>query len=97
MRDEARADEAADLVLLGRPMRAHDAGQRIAVGDADGGEPQLRRLADHLVRMRRPAQEREVGGGYQLGEGGHGVSADASGIPLPSCRRRAFGVMTGRG
>ena len=69
--DEPRADQEADLVLLGRPMRAHDAGQRIAIGNADGGESQLRRLADHLVRMRRPAQEREVGGGDQLGEGGH--------------------------
>ena len=69
--DEARSRQAADLVLLGRPMRAHHAGQRIAVGDADGGEPQLRRLPDHLVRMRRPAQEREVGGRHQLGEGGH--------------------------
>ena len=59
------------LVLLGRRVRAHHAGQRVAVGDADGGQPQLRRLPDHLLRMRGPAQEREVGGGHQLGEGGH--------------------------
>ncbi len=70
--NEARADGEADLVLLGGLMRAHDAGQRVAVGNADGGELQLRRLADHLMGMRCPAQEREVGGGDELGEGGHG-------------------------
>ena len=80
--DKARTDEQANLVLLGGGVGTHHTGQRIAVGNADGGEPQLRRLPDHLVRMRGPAQKREVGGGDQLGEGGHGnPSAIAAGRP----------------
>ena len=71
---ETRADGQADAGFLGRRMRAHDARQRIAVGNADGGQLQFRRLADHLVRMRGPAQEREVGGSDQLGKGGHANS-----------------------
>ena len=71
-RDEPGADQQPDLVLLGRPMRPHHAGQRIAVGDADGGKPQLRRPLHHLLRVRRPPQEREIGRRHQLGVGGHG-------------------------
>ena len=52
--DEPRADQQADLVLLGRPMRPHHAGQRIAVGDADGGKPQLRRLLRPSRARARP-------------------------------------------
>ena len=41
--------------------------------------------ADHLVRVRGPAQEREVGGRHQLGEGGHDVTSGRTprGVPLP--------------
>jgi hypothetical protein len=32
-------------------MAAHDAGKRIAIGDGDAGELQIRRLPDQLLRM----------------------------------------------
>jgi hypothetical protein len=70
--DEACAHAQADIMLLRGSVGPHHAGQRIAVGDADRGKTQRGSLSDHLVRMRGPAQEREVGGGDQLGEGGHG-------------------------
>ncbi len=33
---ETRADDQLDADLAGREMRAHDAGQRVGVGDGDG-------------------------------------------------------------
>jgi hypothetical protein len=52
-------------------MAAHHAGKGVAVGDRDAGKLHLRRLPDQLLRMRSAAEEREIGGHRELGEG-HG-------------------------
>ena len=73
VKDEARAGDDPHvahrrLVLARVDVRAHDAGERVAVGDSDPGEPQFRRSRDHLLRMRGPAQKREIRRRRQLGE-----------------------------
>ena len=61
------------LVLVSRPyVRAHHAGDRIAVGDAEAGEAERLGLLDQLLRMRAAAQEGEIGGDGKLGIGGRG-------------------------
>ena len=55
-------------VLARENMRAHDAGERVAVGDPDPGQLQLGRARDHLLRMRGPAQKRKIRHPRQLGE-----------------------------
>ena len=59
-------------------MAADDAGQRVAVGDGDAGKAETGRGEGHLFRMRGAAQEREIGGDGEFGEGGHGVTVRAS-------------------
>ena len=54
---------------LGCDVGPHRAGQRVAVGDADGGEPEFRRPLHQLVRVGGPAQEAEVAHRLQLGVG----------------------------
>ena len=56
------------LVLAGEDMRAHDAGEGVAVGDPDPRKPELRRPRHHLLGMRGPAQEREIRRRRQFGE-----------------------------
>src|SRR6185312_9780108 len=43
-------------------MGAHDAGDRIAVGESDAGELRAGRLHHQLLRVRGSAQEREIRG-----------------------------------
>ena len=70
--DQARADDELDVDLLRRHMGAHDAGERVAVGDADGREAEGSRLLHDLRGVRGAAQEREVRRGDELGETAHG-------------------------
>ena len=70
--DEAAADVEGKLRLLRGDMGAHDAGERVAVGDGEAGEAQFGGREGQLLRMRAAAQEREIGGDGELGEGGHG-------------------------
>ena len=70
--DQTRADHELDVNLLRRHMGAHDAGERVAVGDADRSEAEGRRLLHNLLGMRGAAQEREVRRGDELGEAAHG-------------------------
>ena len=76
---EAAADQEAQTTGLGLLMRADDAGQAVAVGERQARETQRLRLHDQLLGMRGAAQEAEVGGGLQLGVGGHAASAASSG------------------
>ena len=71
---EPAADEKAYPGRLRRGVRAHDPGQRVAVGERDGLTPQRLRLHDKLVRMRAAAEEGEVRGHLQFGIAGHGAS-----------------------
>ena len=48
-------------------MRAHDAGQRIAIGDPDAGEPLRHRRRDKFFRVRGAAQKGEIRRRRQLG------------------------------
>ncbi len=68
---EPRADHELDARALGGNMGAHDAGQRVAVGDRDRREPKRRRAFDQLLGMRRAAEEAEIGGDLELGVGEH--------------------------
>ena len=73
--DEADPRQVADrrfarlLPALGLGMAAHHARQRVAVGDADGVEPEFGTLRHHFLRMRGSAQEREIRGHRQFGIG----------------------------
>ena len=62
---EAAADDEPDPDLFRRMMRAHDAGQAVAVGDRDRLMAERGRGQHQLVRMRGAAQEREIGGDLQ--------------------------------
>ena len=64
---EPDADHDANSGFLGRGMGAHDAGDRIAIGDRDGPVAELRRGLDQLFGMGGPAQEAEIAGHLQFG------------------------------
>ena len=81
---EPAADQEAEAAGLGLRMRPHDAGQAVAVGERQAGEPQRLRLHDQLLRVRGAAQEAEIGGGLQLGIA-HGL-----GIAGHGHRRRRY-------
>ena len=53
--------------ILERAIGAHDAGDRVAVGDAEAGLAEEQRRQHHVLRMGGAAQEREIGGRDQLG------------------------------
>ncbi len=54
-------------------MAADDAGKRIAVGDAQAGKAEAGGSEGQLFGVRGAAQEGEVGGDGEFGEGGsHG-------------------------
>ena len=79
--DEPRAGRDMQLmhdigIVAGIDMRPHDAGQRIAVGDADAFQAERRRLRDHFFRVRGPAQEGEIRGDGEFGVG-HVTSASS--------------------
>src|SRR4029077_3785201 len=63
---ETAADDKAEPDLFCRMMRAHDAGEAVAVGDRDRCMTESSRGQHQLVRMRRTAQKREVGGDLQF-------------------------------
>ena len=69
---EPGADDEFDADFLGGQMAAHDAGERVAVGDGDGVE--LKRLGrrHQFLGMGAAAQEGEIGGDVELGVAGHG-------------------------
>jgi hypothetical protein len=47
-------------VLARVGMRAHDAGERVAVGDPDSRKPELGCARNHLLGMRGPAEKGEI-------------------------------------
>ena len=67
-------------VLAREHMRAHDAGQRIAIRDPNSRKPKLGRARDHLLGMRGPAQKRKICHRRQFGE--PRLKADHSLLPL---------------
>ena len=67
---ETRADDETQAHRLRRRVRAHDARQRVAIGNGQRREPQRLGLGYEFVRMRGALQEREVAGHLQLGIGG---------------------------
>ena len=74
-RDQTDADHKLDrLALAPFLIGAHDAREAVAVGNANGREPQRLGSPHHLARMRASTQEGEVGGDGQLGVGGHANS-----------------------
>ncbi len=66
---EPRADDEGEFRVLRRLMRAHDAGQRVAVGHGKGRQPQMLRLHGELLGMRCAAQEGEIAAALKLGVG----------------------------
>ena len=55
---EPASDHEPDARLLGGLMRAHDPGQRIAIGDAERRDAQELRLLEQFARARCAAQKR---------------------------------------
>ena len=60
-------DRGVLVEFLDRRIGAHDARQRVAVGDADGVVAKLDRAPDELARMRAAAQEAVVGRDLEFG------------------------------
>ena len=56
---EPAADQRLQPRALARAVHPHDAGERVAVGDADRVHAELERRQHQLDRVRRAAQERE--------------------------------------
>src|SRR5258708_13764761 len=63
------------VIFLDRRIGPHDAGQGVAVGDADGGMAELQRLQGQLAWMRAAAQEAVVGRDLQLGVRGQAAAS----------------------
>ncbi len=63
---EPAADDETQPDLLRRLVRAHDAGEAVAVGDRDRAVAEGGGGHHQLGRMRRPAQKREIGGDLQI-------------------------------
>src|SRR5262249_9127071 len=75
--DETAADEQSRFLafhLTERIPDAHDTGKAVAIGNADGGESQQRRLFGDFLRTRSAAQEREVRSDRKLGISAHAKS-----------------------
>ena len=87
--DEARHGGAVAGRLAQLLVGADEAGDRVAVGDGEGGQAELDRAERVLLRVAAPGQEGEVRGDRELGEGhgrGSASSAAASGEPFPDPR-----------
>jgi hypothetical protein len=70
--DEPRADQELEaLAILPFAIGPYDPGETVAVGDADRGKTERVRGRNHFLRMRGPAQEREVGRDGKFGVEGH--------------------------
>ena len=72
--DKARANQQLGPVFLDhlhRRIGAHDAGQGVAVGNADGGKPELCRHLAQFPGMRSAAQERIIRRHRDFGIGTH--------------------------
>ena len=69
---EPGADHDAKAEFLRLGMSAHHAGQRIAVGDGDGGVLEQRRLGDEFFRQGGAFEKREGCAHMKLGIGAHG-------------------------
>ena len=69
--DDARSDQkfwrALDLGVFQFLVGAHHAGERVVIGNADGGKTEFARLVHIGARIRAAAQEREIGGDADLG------------------------------
>ena len=72
--DDARADQqfrfVRDLGVVEFLVGADHAGQRVVVGNADGGDAKFARLMHIGARIGAPAQEREIGGDADFGIAG---------------------------
>ena len=68
--DEPHAGGEAQPMFLRRLMRTHHARNRVAVGDAEAGQPQRFCLHHQLFRVGGPPQEREIGAGGEFSIGG---------------------------
>jgi hypothetical protein len=68
--DDARAVQQPRLIrqvlVVELGIGAHDAGQRVVIGDADRLQPIKRGLVHIVLRMRAAAQEGEIGGDADL-------------------------------
>src|SRR5215467_5168769 len=70
-KDEPRAVEKFWLVLdvgvIEFAISPYDTGERVVIGDANGGKPEPARLMHIFLRMRAAAQEREIRSDANLG------------------------------
>ena len=85
--------------FLQRGMGAHDTGQRIAVGDGDGRQPQFGRPRHQFLGVRGPGQEGEVRGDakFRIGGRGHPARPSSSCPKYPRRRQQAVQPVQGRG
>ncbi len=91
--DEPRPDHDAEIrlgrnPLLGEAIGPHDPGQRVAVRDADAGEPERMGLGHQFLRMGGAAQKGEIGRDGQFGEACHGAPAARRPHPKRPCRNQ---------
>ena len=71
---EPTSHDQSDASLLGALMCPSNAGEGVAVGDAERWQTKQPGLRHQLLDMRRAAQERVVRGNLQLCVPGHGMS-----------------------
>jgi hypothetical protein len=71
---EARADDELYADLLCLRVSSHHPGQGIAIGNAETGKLKLLGAGDQFLRVRRAAQEGEIGGDGKLGERCHSLT-----------------------
>jgi len=74
LEDKPRAHNEADIIRLGHLMRAHHAGQRIAVGERDRSKTLRLRGCYEFLGMRCAAQEAEVARRHKFCVAAHGNS-----------------------
>ena len=75
---EPTSHDQSDASLLGALMCPSNAGEGVAVGDAERRQTKQPGLRHQLLDMRRAAQERVVRGDLQLRVPGHGLSGSRS-------------------
>ena len=73
------ADQQVEVVPFGGEVRADDAGERVAVGDRQGGVAELCGVFDEFFGMRGAAEEREVGEAVEFGVAGRVVMVERRG------------------
>ena len=93
--DQARGRPVAPGNLARLDMGAHDARHTVFIGNRQRGQAQIRRTPHHLLGVRGPGEEGEVGGDGKLGKR-HGWTLNETGTSLHDSPSSASAAWPGR-